>query len=146
MFQYLGSRGAQHISASVLLVAGQFQYLGSRGAQRPRGKRSVFFTCFNTWAREEPNSGLRGHGAGISCFNTWAREEPNILSSGTLSERTCFNTWAREEPNKGSRAVDAFAEVSILGLARSPTCEKSPNRFQKMFQYLGSRGAQPGLP
>ena len=55
----------------------------------------------------------------------------------------CFNTWAREEPNIKNIWYSYFRDVSILGLARSPTLINHYTTPERMFQYLGSRGAQP---
>ena len=55
-------------------------------------------------------------------FNTWAREEPNGALGGNVTGERRFNTWAREEPNQHQKRLDKRDEdVSILGLARSPT-------------------------
>ena len=121
-----------------------FQYLGSRGAQRASSGVLTPPGSFNTWAREEPNSGgnriaadevvsilglARSPTCGQPCrppcrfrFNTWAREEPN----GHVKVKECvlcsgFNTWAREEPNREIWSIANGSAVSILGLARSPT-------------------------
>ena len=56
-----------------------------------------------------------------------------------------FNTWAREEPNGICRNYSRYRNVSILGLARSPTSAKTTEILRTLFQYLGSRGAQRRL-
>ena len=53
-----------------------------------------------------------------------------------------FNTWAREEPNLLWYALWIRLQVSILGLARSPTKKQFREAMEWQFQYLGSRGAQ----
>ena len=55
VFQYLGSRGAQHPNLLNPLRINPFQYLGSRGAQLFLSTVRAFALGFNTWAREEPN-------------------------------------------------------------------------------------------
>jgi len=58
-----------------------------------------------------------------------------------------FNTWARGEPNRRVRPVDPVVQVSIHGLAGSPTCALASFAGSTCaFQYMGSRGAQPMLP
>ena len=54
-----------------------------------------------------------------------------------------FNTWAREEPNLTRASIPETVDVSILGLARSPTKAATSSFWRIAFQYLGSRGAQP---
>ena len=54
-----------------------FQYLGSRGAQHEDISGNASATGFNTWAREEPNLSGRAGSRINQGFNTWAREEPN---------------------------------------------------------------------
>ena len=55
-------------------------------------------------------------------FNTWAREEPNLgLELELKWSYFSFNTWAREEPNADESLRLAGIQVSIPGLARSPT-------------------------
>ena len=120
-----------------------FQYLGSRGAQLDDPPMLTRMLGFNTWAREEPNVanvpatsmelsfqylGSRGAQLMAYCFNnnarsfnTWAREEPNNSSAGSVRSPPCFNTWAREEPNALNTVLQTLEQVSILGLARSPT-------------------------
>ena len=97
-----------------------FQYLGSRGAQLDLMRN------FTT----------------LKSFNTWAREEPNRYTGWQSMPCTSFNTWAREEPNYILWSIKACRNVSILGLARSPTAIHAKNNHAGMFQYLGSRGAQ----
>ena len=165
-FQYLGSRGAQLKRPGNDITDCKFQYLGSRGAQLFMSAITSDFFSFNTWAREEPNGnppheapygavsilglarsptrtiilmdgdsflfqylGSRGAQPSLldaSCtnasFNTWAREEPNLRQSIPVFQHDGFNTWAREEPN---------------------TVLFSLHHSIYLFQYLGSRGAQP---
>ena len=55
-FQYLGSRGAQHVAIDRGIdPIAVFQYLGSRGAQLRQSIPVFQHDGFNTWAREEPN-------------------------------------------------------------------------------------------
>ena len=99
-----------------------FQYLGSRGAQRTIAELFRNIARFNTWAREEPNRITVTHLSPPPCFNTWAREEPNFFSRARRLSITGFNTWAREEPNVNVLEIGKMTkDVSILGLARSPT-------------------------
>ena len=98
----------------------KFQYMGSRGAQLRRSSTR--------------NS--------LACFNTWAREEPNFPSSRKACIRSSFNTWAREEPNLDVKLFSAIRDVSIHGLARSPTAAIWSLLYGYRFQYMGSRGAQ----
>ena len=166
-----------------------FQYLGSRGAQRSKiPALSVTTSRFNTWAREEPNFSMKKDFSLRSMFQYLGSRGAQPYYGSYLSCCTCFNTWAREEPNiidftgivfsfmfqyLGSRGAQHssmaysydFVNVSILGLARSPTrpgsmaqrrlpvsilgLARSPTWFYPFlrsayseFQYLGSRGAQ----
>ena len=120
-----------------------FQYLGSRGAQHKKHLVFLFPRCFNTWAREEPNLYWL-----ITLLYGW---EVSILGLARSPTRLAFN-------------VESDSVVSILGLARSPTqrqhqesngggfntwAREEPNKQGMIpafhaftFQYLGSRGAQ----
>ena len=146
VFQYLGSRGAQRWAATKADINALFQYLGSRGAQHATSSRTGLLEQFQYL-------GSRG-----------AQPDPDRRR---LLLRLGFNTWAREEPNlRGVLHTREKADVSILGLARSPTGQvhgpgdshrvsilglaRSPTPIitqcstkDLWFQYLGSRGAQP---
>ena len=121
-FQYLGSRGAQPDTPTILtcttLVSilglarsptgaacmrprhSRFQYLGSRGAQpslhrsaTPMADVSILGLARSPTCQVPPTS------YSTSCFNTWAREEPNCMYLFCRDGNGSFNTWAREEPN-----------------------------------------------
>ena len=102
----------------------QFQYLGSRGAQLQ-----------NLIIRPQNSS----------CFNTWAREEPNIYKGRKYSRfKVSILGLARSPTRWVLDPARIKIMVSILGLARSPTPRQtSGQRMVIWFQYLGSRGAQP---
>ena len=103
------------------------------------------FMCFNTWAREEPNvSGIDARVSALVSILGLARS-PTRRRYGCTAADFRFNTWAREEPNLTFTHPGHWTIVSILGLARSPTWLNLPLIFLTLFQYLGSRGAQPGL-
>ena len=99
-----------------------FQYLGSRGAQPRRVEKSAPPVRFNTWAREEPN----------------LENETKLTDSQAVS----ILGLARS-PTEVDYLMRRSARVSILGLARSPTYISFCQRRDFLFQYLGSRGAQP---
>ena len=85
-----------------------FQYLGSRGAQLadPLARCNPFRFQY---------LGSRG-----------AQPFANFF---LILSMWCFNTWAREEPNwTASRPAAGSSQVSILGLARSPTTIRSARR------------------
>ena len=121
-----------------------FQYLGSRGAQHnpSTGKWPLTFR-FNTWAREEPNVWIFNFAILGKLFQYLGSRGAQLPALRRILLSTGFNTWAREEPNSDPRRGGYKRNVSILGLARSPTCLQAelPSTFK--FQYLGSRGAQP---
>ena len=99
-----------------------FQYLGSRGAQQ--------LSCMYKTG-QTPFQYLGSRGA-----QRETHETHETFSS--------FNTWAREEPNdRCQTSSDCGSAVSILGLARSPTGPFWGQGRHEVFQYLGSRGAQP---
>ena len=83
-----------------------FQYLGSRGAQHKVLQDFPLAVSFNTWVREEPNNMTGNLSILFPCFNTWAREEPNFRRhhQGAQS-RMGFSTWAREEPNQAMTSI-----------------------------------------
>ena len=124
LFQYLGSRGAQQPPFKDTVIYHKFQYLGSRGAQLKRPGNDITDCKFQY---------LGSRGA-------------QLFMSAITSDFFSFNTWAREEPNGNPPHEAPYGAVSILGLARSPTRTiilMDGDSF--LFQYLGSRGAQPSL-
>ena len=120
-----------------------FQYLGSRGAQPAViGSIDHLTNCFNTWAREEPNPDGGNIGTMHHVSILGLARSPTIFLSHISTGHTGFNTWAREEPNMVQTVTYLTQIVSILGLARSPTVSHFFLAILRMFQYLGSRGAQ----
>ena len=83
----------------------------------------VVKTSFNTWAREEPNPQLRSHLNHRVRFNTWAREEPNLMLKGFDSGDDVSILGLARSPTSGRKPAWDLEEVSILGLARSPTVD-----------------------
>ena len=121
-----------------------FQYLGSRGAQlQLYTGRSGVDAGFNTWAREEPNLRLPTCLYPQASVSILGLARSPTRRDGEQHPQGRFNTWAREEPNLMERAWRLVIIVSILGLARSPTLNPHDLHPLRMFQYLGSRGAQP---
>ena len=74
--------------------------MGPRGAQL--NFPSIFYSidCFNTWAREGPNSlGITlKHPLDLFQYMGPRGAQP-VIKSKIRSNPLCFNTWAREGPN-----------------------------------------------
>ncbi len=121
---------------------------------------------FNTWAREEPNNDVcffcqkfRVSILGLArspTFGLCFEKMTDFVSILGLARSPTPLTFKKSEgwlvsilglarsPTSRSMGYCFRKEVSILGLARSPTrCRRITHRWSR-FQYLGSRGAQPG--
>ena len=101
----------------------RFQYLGSRGAQPiaylpvDTGKR------FNTWAREEPNIPHRRMRAFGKAFQYLGSRGAQLIVQVFENNSRMFQyLGSRGAQLQNRRRRSSGIRVSILGLARSPTC------------------------
>ena len=161
MFQYLGSRGAQHASRLYLLSPILFQYLGSRGAQLSRGLPDGWHdTCFNTWAREEPNRvtvrfpsdpipsfqylGSRGAqrngtviDSHVGLFQYLGSRGAQLYSVTVSNRIESFNTWAREEPNAFLTSPVSASYCFNTWAREEPNSFPEPDGYQAPVSILG---------
>ena len=79
---------------------------------------------------------------GVSGFNPRARVEPDVLGPRRVLQGRRFNPRARVEPDVVQETPKPNNEVSIHGLAWSPTSRTRNPEYQEWFQSTGSRGAR----
>ena len=139
MFQYLGSRGAQHDPDSPLPPSGGVSILGLARSPTKFVRRALRFQpCFNTWAREEPNIAGIDYLVNLSMFQyLGSRGAQPSASSSSYSSQSGFQYLGSRGAQLALLSISFLCHVSILGLARSPTLSGAGPRIQGCVSILG---------